>query len=59
FAKFAKFANIDPALEHPTLIRRQAPRLESSSVHSLSALLPPMLSPTCRVPATECLPGGG
>jgi len=42
FAIFAKFAIFDPALEHPTLIYRQAPRVRSmsrcafSTLHSLS-----------------------
>ena len=31
FATFAIFANIDPALEHPPLIHRYAPRLGSIS----------------------------
>jgi hypothetical protein len=50
FAIFAKFANIDPAREHPTLIHRHAPRLGSSSERHLDAT-PPLLSPTGRVPA--------
>jgi hypothetical protein len=31
FAIFANFATFDPALEHPTLIHRHAPRLRSIS----------------------------
>ncbi len=31
FAKFAKFAIFDPALDYPTRIHRQAPRARSTS----------------------------
>ena len=36
FAKFAKFAIFDPALEYPTLIHRQAPRSRSKSDRDFS-----------------------
>ena len=43
---FAIFANINSALEHPTLIHRNAPRLRSISERTFSTPHPPLLSST-------------
>jgi hypothetical protein len=50
FNTFNTFAVVTPALEHPTLIHPQSPRLHAT---------PPLLSPTGRVPTQWVARWGG
>jgi hypothetical protein len=56
FNTFNTFANFDPALEHPTLLRRHAPRRGSISERAVST--PPSPGSTVRVP-TKWVAGRG